>query len=312
MIRLLAVTGVSIISFSAIFVRLAEVAPTTAAFFRTVYAIPFLTAIWLFQRGAERRSRTARVLAFVAGILLGLDLVFWHRAIELIGAGLSTVLGNTQVIFVALLAWWLHGDRPSRAAMVGIPVVFAGVTLISGVGTSGAYGTDPGLGVVFGLLTGVTYALFLTIFRTAGRALGSPAGPLLDATLGAAAGAAAAGLVDGHLDFAVTWPAHGWLLALAVGSQVVGWLLIGAALPRLPAVETSVVLFLQPVLTVVWGRLIFAEQFSTLQGIGMVLVVSGVGWVSMRGAPVKVRRSDSPSELAADATDRSPACRSLS
>jgi drug/metabolite transporter (DMT)-like permease len=283
MTRLLAVAGVSIISFSAVFVRLAAVAPTTAAFFRAVYALPFLAAIWLFQRAeSRRRPAAARGLAFVSGILLGMDLVFWHRAIELIGAGLSTVLGNTQVVFVALFAWWFQGDRPSRAALAAVPVVFAGVTLISGLGTSGAYGADPGRGVVFGLLTGITYALFLLLFRAAGRHLGSPAGPLLDATLGTAAGTWTVGLVYGGLDLAVTWPAHGWLFALALGSQVVGWMLIGAALPRLPAVETSVVLFLQPVLTMLWGWLIFAERFSTLQGAGMALVVGGVGWVTWR------------------------------
>ncbi len=282
MARLWAMGGVVLISFSAIFVRLADVAPTTSAFFRSAYALPFLAAIWLWQRNDSRRPRRDRLLAFVAGIFLGLDLAFWHRAIEYIGAGLSTVLGSTQVAFVGLLAWWILGERPRQAAMVAVPVVFAGVTLISGLGTSGSYGQDPFLGVVFGVLTGITYAVFLLMFRTAGRGLGAPAGPLLDATLGSVLGCLAVGLVDGQLDFTVTWPAHGWLLAMAVGSQVVGWQLIGAALPRLPALETSIVLLVQPMITVVWARLIFAEQLSPVQGIGILLVLSGVGWLSMR------------------------------
>jgi drug/metabolite transporter (DMT)-like permease len=80
-----------------------------------------------------------------------------------------------------------------------------------------------------------------------------------------------------------TWPAHGWLLALAVGSQVIGWLLIAIALPRLAALETSVLLLLQPALTVLWARLIFAELLSNLQWLGVLLVLGGIGVVSMRG-----------------------------
>lgn len=282
--RLWALTGVVAISFSAIYVRLADVEPTAAAFFRCAYALPVLAAMWWFGRRRYRRSARAHGLAFVAGVFLGLDMALWHHAIEHIGAGLATVLGNTQVIFVGLLAWWIYRERPSRAALLGVPVVLAGVTLISGVGSAGAFGEDPALGAVFGLLTGFTYAIYILIFRAAGRELGSPAGPLLDATLGAATGAVIFSLFDGGLDVSVTWPAHGWLVVLALGSQVVGWLLIGAALPRLPVLETSVVLLLQPMLTMVWARWLFAEYLSWLQGLGMVLELAGVAWVSIRGS----------------------------
>jgi len=278
--RLWAVAGILIISFSAIFVRFAEVTPTTSAFFRATYALPFLFALWLWQRHSSRRPPRDRLVAVAAGIFLGLDLAFWHRAIEMIGAGLATVLGNTQVVFVGFLAWVLYGERPSRRALVAAPIVFVGVVLISGLGNANAFGSDPRRGAIFGILTGITYAIFLLGFRAAGSSLAAPVGPLLDATLGATLGALAVGAVDGQLDFAITWPAHAWLLALAVGSQVIGWQLIGAALPRLPALETSVFMLLQPMLTTIWARLLFAEHLATSQIVGMLLVLAGVGWFS--------------------------------
>jgi drug/metabolite transporter (DMT)-like permease len=287
MTHLVALLGVAIISFSAIFVRLAAVEASTAAFFRCAYALPFLLALNLAQRGAVRRQPRARALAFVAGIFLGLDLAFWHRAIDFIGAGLATVLGNTQVIFIAFLAWAIHGERPRPAALFAAPVVFTGVALISGIGTADAYGSDPTRGVLFGILTGITYSAFLLIYRVAGRGLGSPTGPLLDATAGATVAAAIFGSLDGTLNLSVSWPAHGWLLALALASQVVGWHLIGAVLPRLPALDTSIMLLLQPMMTVAWARLLFGEELSLLQGLGIALVLGGVGWFSLRGSAQK-------------------------
>ena len=66
--------------------------------------------------------------------------MFWHHAIEAVGAGLATVLGNLQVIIVGFFAWLLLGERPSRATLLALPIVLAGVILISGVVGSDAYG----------------------------------------------------------------------------------------------------------------------------------------------------------------------------
>ena len=48
-------------------------------------------------------------------------------------------------------------------------------------------------------------------------------------------------------DLAPTWPSAGWLITLALASQVVGWLLITFSLPRLPAALTSMILTIQPI-----------------------------------------------------------------
>ena len=76
------------------------------------------------------------------------------------------------------------------------------------------------------------------MFRAANRSLGPTSGPLLDATIGTAIGALACAPFD--VQFALTpyWPAHLWLVLLALVAQVIGWLLIATALPRLPATET--------------------------------------------------------------------------
>jgi drug/metabolite transporter (DMT)-like permease len=73
------------------------------------------------------------------------------------------------------------------------------------------------------------------------------------------------------------------LIALALGSQVVGWMLIAIVLPRVPALETSVLLMAQPVLAMIWGVVIFSERLSAVQWAGCALVLAGAGSMSMVG-----------------------------
>jgi drug/metabolite transporter (DMT)-like permease len=280
---LAAVLGAMVISFSAILVRLAEVSPSTAAFFRCAYALPVLALLaWQESRRYGPRTLRERVPLWVAGVMFAADLTFWHHSIEAVGAGLATVLGNIQVVLVGLLAWVALGERPDNRSLVSIPVVFTGVVLISGVVGGGAYGDDPLLGVVFGVLTAITYALFILILRQGNADVRRPAGPLFDATLSGAVFSAIGGIVVGDIDWVPDLEAQAWLVLLALSSQVLGWLLISVSLPRLPAVLTSIVLMLQPVTTVFLGAVLLAEAPSAVQLLGVAIVVLGVAFATLK------------------------------
>lgn len=269
--------GALMIAFSAIFVRLADVTPSSAAMYRCAYALPFLGALALWERSRfGPRSLRMRGWAWLAGVFFAADLTLWHYSIDFVGAGLATVLANAQVVVVGLVAWALLGERPATRVLVAVPVVLAGVVLISGVVGDDAYGSQPELGAIFGLLTALAYSGFLLALRHGNADVRRPAGPLFDATLAGAVVAAGAGVALGALDLAPTWPAHGWLVVLALSSQVVAWLLISVSLPRLPAVVTSVLLTLQPVGSVLLGMVLLAEAPSRVQLLGVVVVLAGI------------------------------------
>ena len=292
MIHLLALLGVLSISFSAIFVRLASVSPVTATFYRGAYAAPVLLTIWLAQRSRDRRERRERWLAIASGLLLALDLNLWHESIALLGAGLGTVIANAQVVFVAAAAWAMYGERPTLGRILTIGVVLAGVVLTSGLARHDAYGAQPVAGAIVGMLAAVTYAAFLLVYRAANRTSGPRSGPLLDSTIGMIAGALASAVFDARFTFAPGWTATRWLVLLAIGSQVIGWLLIGLALPKLPVVETSVLLLGQPVFTVIWGVLLFDERLSALQWAGSAIVLAGVAILSIPSGKNRGDRRD--------------------
>jgi drug/metabolite transporter (DMT)-like permease len=273
----MAVAGATCIAFSAILVRLADVPPSTAAFYRCAYALPALGLLaWWERRRFGPLARRTTVLGLVAGVLFMADLVFWHHAIAAVGAGLATVLGNVQVVIVPLVAWLLLRERPSGRTLASVPVVLVGIVLISGVIGAGAYGSNPPLGVLFGVLTAIAYAGFLLVLRAGSADLRRPAGPLFLATLSSAVATLPVGAALGELELEPSWPAHGWLLLLALTSQVAGWLLIAAALPRLPAAITSVTLTLQPALAVVFAVILLDEAPSPTQLAGVAVIVAGI------------------------------------
>jgi drug/metabolite transporter (DMT)-like permease len=275
--------GALVIAFSGILVRLAEVTPATAAFFRCAYALPVLGLLaWIERRRYGPRPHRERLLTLGAGVLFAADLVCWHYSIEAVGAGLATVLGNIQVVLVGLLAWAALGERPENRTLAAIPVVFLGVVLISGVVGAGAYGEDPLLGVVYGVLTAISYAVFILILRHGNTDLRRPAGPLFDATLSAAVFSALAGVAIGDIDWVPDLEAQTWLVLLALSSQVLGWLLISVSLPRLPAVLTSILLMLQPVSTVFLGAVLLSEAPSAVQLSGVAIVLAGVAFATLQ------------------------------
>ena len=281
------ILGASIIAFSAILVSLADVTPETAAVFRCAYALPVLGALtWLEDRRFGPRPARERRLGLVAGVLFAADLIFWHHAIADVGAGLATVLGNLQVVLVAFIAWMLLGERPANRMFVAVPLALLGAVMISGVLEQSAFGDDPGRGTVFGGLTTLAYSGFLLVLRATNTNPERPAGPLFDATAAAAVVAVAVSATYGAVDLVPSWPAHGWLVLLALSSQVVGWLLISVSLPRLPAAVTSLLLLIQPVSSVILAYVILDEEPSGLQIAGVALILAVVVYATRGRQPL--------------------------
>jgi drug/metabolite transporter (DMT)-like permease len=276
-VRVCAMLGAVTIAFSGIFVRLSHASPSTAAIFRCAYALPALGLLaWLEDRRFGRRSWRERRVALLAGVFFAFDLVFWHHSIGDVGAGLATVLANIQVVLVPLVAWAVLSERPGRRVLAALPLALLGVVLISGVVEHGAYGHDPERGAVYGVGAGIAYVGFLLLLRHGGQDLRRPAGPLFDATAVGCIGSIGLGLLFGDAHLIPKWPGAGWLILLALTSQVFAWLLITVSLPRLPAALTSLLLMIQPVGSVGLAALIFGEAPDALQLLGVALVLAAL------------------------------------
>jgi drug/metabolite transporter (DMT)-like permease len=306
---LLAGLGAACISASAILVKLAGTGAATTAFYRCLLALPLLGALAV----AEQRRRGPRPLAvrggaIAAGLLLAVDLVLWNHAIAEVGAGIATVLGNLQVLFVALAAWVLFREPPGRRFLIALPVVLAGVVLVSGLIGDTTGGSHPLAGIAYGLGTSVAYAAFLLILRRTSAETPHVAGPLAEVTAGAALGSVLLGLAFGGLQLHIPWPSFGWLLLLSVTSQTIGWLLITSSLPRLPAAISSLTLLLQPAAAMFLAAIVLSERPTLVQIAGAVVVCTGVLTVSLTASsPRRDRPSGPPRDRAQEDTAPVPA-----
>jgi len=275
--RFAALFGALCIAFSGIFYRFAEVSPSTVTVFRSLYGLPVLFFVaWLERRRFGPMPARTVGLALIAGVFFAGDLLSWHHAVDQVGAGLATVLGNMQVLVVGFVAWVVLKERPPRPVILATPVVLVGAVLISGVIGKGAYGVNPPLGVALGTVTAFCYAGYLLVIRRGSHDIRRPAGPLALSTAATMVVAAIVGAVMGDLNLVPSWPSHGWLALVGLTSQSIGYLAISMSLPRLPAALVSIILLAQPVTTVILARLLLAEQPSPFQLGGVALIVGGI------------------------------------
>ena len=294
-IMLIALFGAMLLSFAPLLYIRSDTSPVTGAFFRMLYALPILIFLaWYLNRDDPRGIRN-RMLAFSAGLLLAIDFVGYHSAIDYIGSGIATLIGNSQVVIVTLASWWMFGERPNRMILLALPMVMLGLIFISGIWDDEPYGEDPIKGVLGGIVAAIFYSSFLILYRFSNRIQAPSVNLQLDATAGAATGLLIVGILPlSRLDiepiaFSFTWPGHGWIILLSISCQVIGWIAITYALPRLPAAHTSFAILLQPVLTILWGVIFLSEKPSIQQIGGMSLIFAAIIAVTMFGTAETTR-----------------------
>ena len=280
--RLRLYMGAALISLSPVWVKLVSVPPTISGFYRAFFGAVALSLYLLATRRRMDFSRTVWWMLLVASVFFALDLYFWHRSINYIGPGLSTLLANFQVFIMALAGLLLYGQKLRREQLVAMPLAIIGLGMIVGFDWR-SLPTDYRLGVIFGLLTAVVYAGYLLSMRAlrdrADRRLPvreiAVMSIFVSVILGMTAG------FEGESLAIPTWSDAGWLLAYGLLSHSLGMMLIASSLPHVGTAEAGIALLLQPSLSFVWDVLIFQRPTSTIEIAGALLALFAI-WLGAR------------------------------
>ncbi|MCB5177275.1 DMT family transporter [Microvirga lenta] len=270
--------GAVAMGISPIFVRFAaaDVGPFASAFWRVALSLPILYA-WMRVEIARAPAGAPRSSFGKASILAGLafagDLFFWHLSILSTTVANATFFATMAPLFVILITWLVLKQRVSRGTVVGLLFCLLGGAALIGQSLQ----VDPARiqGDLFGVVTAFFFGLyFLTVGearKTAGAAqVTFEAGVVTSAVL-----LVIAVLFDSRV-VPHTWEGAMALAAMAFISQAGGQGLLVIALGRLPAVFSSLVIFLEAVAAAVFGWLILNEALTLVQSLGGALILIGI------------------------------------
>ncbi|HEX6446205.1 MAG TPA: DMT family transporter [Streptosporangiales bacterium] len=291
--------GALSVSGSAVVIGLSGASPGTASFYRCLFAVPPLAVLAVRERRCgQALSRRGVLFAVVAGVLFAGDMLLWTQAIVEVGAGLSTVLVNLQVVLVPLLAKAVDGEPLSRRYPPATAIALLGVVLASGLLKTGASGRDPVSGTVHAVLAALCYSGFLFLLRRGGRD-GGAVRTYAVAIATAGAVSSVAGTFWHGVNLLPGWPVVGWMLLVALSGGVVGWLLVAVCAPRLSSHVGAVLLLLTPVGALALGALVLGERPTALQLAGGALILAAAYAVATPGLRRREYRRTPPGADAA-------------
>ncbi len=287
---LLVIAGAGIVSFAPVFVRLAEVGPTTSGFYRMLFGALALGCLLLPSPALRNGWRRGWGESAVIAAVFAADIWLWHRSIHSIGPGLATLLVNFQVFILTLIGVVWFRERFGWRFAAGLVSGTLGLWLLFGREWV-SLPPDYRAGVVLGLLAALAYALYLLSLRgfQIRRPGLRPEARLFQVTFLCALFLAAVNLLEGH-GFAVPGPGSlVWLVALGVFCQVGGWICITRGMPVLPAGLVGLFLLIQPSGSVGWDVLFFDLRLGPLEAAGAAFALLGI-YFGFRSAARRGRR----------------------
>ncbi len=267
------VVGAVAMGASPTFVRLADVGPFTSAFWRVALALPILYAWMRFAErdGAPRRSFSRA--AVLSGLAFAGDLLFWHLAIVSTTIANATFFATTAPIWVVLFGWLLFGARVSRSVLAGLGLCLAG----GGALLAQSFNLHAGraVGDLLGLATGVFFGLYFLAVQAARRE-SSAARVTFEATLITAGVLLIVALVLERRFWPQSFSGLAALLAMSWISHAGGQGLLTAALGRLPAVFSSLVIFLEAIAAAFFAWAALGEPVTAVQAAGGLAILLGI------------------------------------
>ncbi len=281
--RLRLFVGAALISLSPVWVKLVSVSPTTSGFYRVLIGGVAL-ALYLAVGGKRiALSRRAWWMLGLASAFFALDLWFWHRSIQYIGPGLSTLLANFQVFIMMLAGAFLLREAPTPAQLVTVPLALVGLVMIIGFDFA-SLSSDYQWGVIFGLLTAVCYAGYMLSLRASrtGARHRLPTPEVAVVSLATAAILGVTAVIEGDSLAVTNVTDLSWLVGYGILSHCIGWLLIASSLPEVSPTEAGLSLLLQPTLSFAWDILFFGRPMTPLETAGAAIALVAIYLGSIR------------------------------
>lgn len=255
------------LAFGPLFVRVSDVGPVAAGFWRIALAAPvLLAASMLLGERPVRASRGLWGVLALAGLAFAADLASWHIGIGRTTLANSTLFGNCAVLIFPIYGFVAARMWPSRMQALALALAAIGAVLL--MGRSASLSSRNLTGDLFCLFAGVLYAVYFILMARVRERLA----PMPALALSSLASIPPLLLLAFGLGEQV-WPGNWWpLIAMAVVSQLIGQGCMIYALGHLTPLVVGVALLIQPAVAAALGWVVFDERLAAADAVGAVLV----------------------------------------
>jgi drug/metabolite transporter (DMT)-like permease len=259
--------GNLLLSFGPLLVRLADSGPIATAFWRVALAVPLLFLI-ARQVGDPARALTGKWvgLFFASGLFFAADLAAWHLAIPMTKLANSNLLGNSTSFLLPLWMFVSTRQWPSQRQGIALSLAVFGAVLL--MGRSYEVSPDHLVGDLLCVLAGALYTVYLVLMARARDTMG-PWPTLAWSTLMSVMPLLIAAVVMGEKLVPSDWRP---VVALALGSQILGQGLMIYAIGRVAPLLFGITLLLQPVVSALIGWVRYDETLGPIDLLGAILI----------------------------------------
>ncbi|MGW8201355.1 DMT family transporter [Sphingomonas bisphenolicum] len=259
-----------ILPLGPVLVRLSDVGPVAAAFWRLALALPFLL---LLARPGIRRTPPMRgewMALVLAGLVFAADLAAWHVGILYTKVANATIFGNMSGLF--LPAWGMLVLRQKPRGLQAAALALAGAGALVMMGGSYELSISNLKGDLLCLVAGILYTAYLLIVQRVRARLDSWSVLTVSSVVSAPALLLCA-LALGEKVMPGDWTP---LIVLALSSQLIGQGLLTYAIGWFSPLVLGVSLLLQPAVAAALGWLLFGEWLSPIDMVGTAAVAAAL------------------------------------
>ena len=253
---ILLITAAALWSTSGLFIKLIDWKPLSILGGRT-FVVFFVFLIYM--RRLNLRLSPMKITGAIVYVSVQL---FFIIATKLTAAANAVFLHYTAPLYILLFGYWFLGERPNRADWISMPLIFLGLILFLGDGIR--FG---GLeGNIFGALSGVSMAAMVLCMRR--EKSHEPEDLILLGCL--------IGIVIGFpsmIKETFTLQSVGIILFMGIFQMGLAYIFFTIAIKQLDALETSLIIFVEPIFNPVWVFLVIGEVPGNLALVGGVLVI---------------------------------------
>ncbi|XKH59015.1 DMT family transporter [Halomonas sediminis] len=255
--------------------------PEVISFWRVLVGLGCM-AIWLavIRIQGQRFSFNRRLVfwSLVAGLGVAGNFTFYFISISEGSVAVAVTLMYSAPVFVYLVSFIAGVERPTPVKLVTIALVMGGIVLLTGIYRTEADAITT-LGIVSGLLAGVSYALFIFGFKYAGKYGPAPSVLVIAFVTGTLV---LLPLIDRGQAMTVTISADvAWFILLGLlGAGLSFYCYIVGLRHTLPTIA-SIVAMVEPVTAALFGLLLLSEALNLSQMAGMALILGAVTSLSI-------------------------------